>query len=246
MSKKSLLVLAMTLSMVAILAIGGTLAYFTDTTEVKTNVFTTGNVDIELEETFEQNSKLLPGVDVEKVVNVKNVGSENAYVRIHLAVPSMLDSGSEDQPQFAAYNNTLHWNFTKASLADGEWNWHSSDVNGSSSYGPGYPENGGDWFFYQTTVDGILYNVYVATYETALATGETADTDAIYKVFLDTKVTNEQMSEITKALKGNIKILVAAEGAQEAEYETLGAYKAFEDQFGTPTSTKNPFVTPAE
>lgn len=45
MNKKKLLTLAMALSMVAILVVGGTIAYFTDTDEAE-NVFTFGNVDI--------------------------------------------------------------------------------------------------------------------------------------------------------------------------------------------------------
>ena len=49
MNKRKLLTLATTLCMVAILAIGGTLAYFTDTDGAK-NVMTTGNVDIQQKE----------------------------------------------------------------------------------------------------------------------------------------------------------------------------------------------------
>lgn len=49
MNKKKLLVLAMTLSIVAILAIGGTLAYFTAEKE-ETNTITIGNIDINLYE----------------------------------------------------------------------------------------------------------------------------------------------------------------------------------------------------
>ena len=47
MNKRKLLSLALSLSMVAILAVGGTLAYFTDT-DAKVNTFTVGNIDIEL------------------------------------------------------------------------------------------------------------------------------------------------------------------------------------------------------
>ena len=47
MTKKKILVLALTIAMVAILAVGGSLAYLTDT-DAKTNTFTVGNVKIEL------------------------------------------------------------------------------------------------------------------------------------------------------------------------------------------------------
>ena len=47
MTKKKILVLALTIAMVAILAVGGSLAYLTDTKSAK-NTFTVGNVKIEL------------------------------------------------------------------------------------------------------------------------------------------------------------------------------------------------------
>lgn len=47
MTKKKILVLALTIAMVAILAVGGSLAYLTDTDSAK-NTFTVGNVKIEL------------------------------------------------------------------------------------------------------------------------------------------------------------------------------------------------------
>ena len=231
--KKKIVAMCATVA-IAALAVGGTLAYFTDK-DSATNVFTTGNVDIVLNETFDaDDAKLMPGIDIEKKVAVANKGSEKAYVRVHIAFPSMLDSGSEDEPQFAAYNNTLHWNFAKESLEDGEWSWNASKD------GANYPGNGGAWNMYQQEIDGILYNVYVATYETALAAEEGATaTDAIYNVYMDTKVTNDQMTEITNVLGENPKIYVVAEGGQEAGFEN--AYDALNKQFGVPGSY-NPFA----
>jgi predicted ribosomally synthesized peptide with SipW-like signal peptide len=235
--KKKLFTVALAV-IIAVTAIAGTsLAYLQDT-DTEDNVFTVGNVEIDLYETFDEtNAKLLPGVyDAEnkvwnnaitKEVFVKNTGSEKAYVRVHLAVPAILDSGAEDQPQFAAYNNTLHWNFTYASLAEGQWNW------GKSADAANYPENGGAWNEYQTTIDGNTYNVYVATYETALSYNEQTSTDAIYKVFLDAKVTNEDATIILSELE-EIKIYVAAEGAQVEGFEN--AFDALNTAFGVPGS----------
>lgn len=234
--KKKIVALCLVVCLATVAVCSATFAYLTSTDKAE-NVFTTGDVKIDLVETFDpENAKLIPGKDVQKVVNVKNTGTEEAYVRVHIAIPAILDSGNEDDPKFAAYNNTLHWNFDKASLADGQWNWHSTNINGTSSYGPGYPENGGAWNCYQITVGGVEYNVYVATYETKLEaeTGETA-TNAIYKVFLDTKVTNEMLAGLTGengVLKDGIKILVAAEGGQAEGFEN--AYDALNTQFGNP------------
>ena len=63
--------------------------------------------------------------------------------------------------------------------------------------------------------------------------------NAIYKVYLDTKVTNEMMSEIIKELGENPQILVVAEGAQEAGFEGE-PYEALNTQFGVP-GTYNPW-----
>lgn len=225
MNKRKILMLAMSLCMVAILAVGGTLAYFQDT-DSATNVFTVGNVSIRLEEVFDQNSKLFPGVDVEKDVKVTNIGSEDAYVRVHIAIPAILDSGDEDKPEFAAYNNTLHWNFTKDSIAEGQWSWNKT-VDGAN-----YPGNGGAWNEYQTEIHGITYNVYVATYETALTKDQQTKTESLTKVYLDAKVTNEMVSEITKTLGADWKIYVVAEGAQKEGF--TNAYEALNTAFGEP------------
>lgn len=236
--KKKIFSLCLVLALAATAVVGGTLAYFTDTDEAA-NIFTTGNVDITLEEVFkEETAKLMPGIDIPKEITVKNTGSEAAYVRIHLAVPSMLDSGSEDQPQFAAYNNTLHWNFSKDSCQEGQWSQlKNADAVGPNANYPNWPGNGGDYNMYQETVDGVLYNVYVITYETALESGATTATNAIDKVYLDVSVTNEQMTAIQDKLK-TIKVLVVAEGGQEAGFED--AYTALDKQFGKP-GTYNPW-----
>lgn len=51
MKKKSLITMSAALSLVAVVGIGATLAYLSDTTEVVTNTFTVGNVAITLDET---------------------------------------------------------------------------------------------------------------------------------------------------------------------------------------------------
>lgn len=231
--KKKILAMCLCVAMLAIAIVGGTLAYFTDT-DAETNVFTTGNVDIDLIETFDaENAKLMPGIDIKKEVTVQNTGSENAYVRVHIAYPSILDSGSEDKPEFAAYNNTLHWNFTAASVQEGQWSQLTNkDAVGSNANYPNWPGNGGEYNFYRTTMDGIEYNVYVYTYETVLTAGQTTATPAINKVYLDAAVTNEQMTGILTELKNEIKILVFAEGGQAAGF--TDAYTALNTQFGDP------------
>lgn len=86
---KKILLTAVSVVLVAALAIAGTLAFFTDRTAAN-NVFTVGNVDIELNEDFAQGSQLVPGVDVEKNVTVTNTGKNDAWVWVKIEVPAAL------------------------------------------------------------------------------------------------------------------------------------------------------------
>lgn len=233
--KKKIVALCLVVCLATVGVCTATFAYLMDK-DSAVNTFTVGNVDIDLQEKFdEENAKLIPGIDITKEIDVQNTGSEDAYVRVHIAIPAILDSGNEDDPKYAAYNNTLHFNFSKDSYAEGKWSWNA-DVDGAN-----YPGNGGDWNCYQETIGGILYNVYVVTYKTALKTNEIAD-NAIYKVYLDTKVTNEMLAALTGEngeLKNGIQILVVAEGGQTEGFEN--AYDALNTQFGVPGSY-NPFA----
>ena len=83
MNKRKVLTLALTVCIVAILAVGGTLAYFTDTDDA-TNTFTVGNVNITLTEPNweEPADPVYPGQVLDKDPTVTNDGSNPCYVRI--------------------------------------------------------------------------------------------------------------------------------------------------------------------
>lgn len=88
MKKKSILVAAIAVMLVAALVVGGTLAYFTDKTGPKENTFTVGNVAIDLDEpswTADADHTLLPGASYAKdpTITVKE-GSQDAYVFLKL------------------------------------------------------------------------------------------------------------------------------------------------------------------
>lgn len=86
--KKKIVTGGIAVAMAATLIGGMSLAYFTDTDRA-TNTFTTGNVDITLNDVFVQDSKLFPGLDIDKTVDVTvGADSEDAYVRVHIAVPT--------------------------------------------------------------------------------------------------------------------------------------------------------------
>lgn len=259
MNKKKILALVVVLALAVTSLVGGTLAYFMDTDDA-TNTFTIGNVKIDLIENFDDDPELIPGVDITKEVTVKNTGHNDAFVRVHIAIPTAVDDGD---PEFAASKNFLHWNFDWEATAEGEWTWFNTDEPKSIPYPayPGYPATGNtEWNFYPTTIDGVDYNVYVVTYNTALAAGDKTATAAINNVYLDTTVNNEYITDNNGKItdikfydnKGNsitlpavvdengnvsvdgtaLDILVVAEGVQVETFTT--AIEALDTAFGVP------------
>ena len=86
--KKKVITLCLTLSLATIAIVGGTLAYFTDTTGSKENVFTVGNVNIELTEPSWDSTgsvdapEIYPGEALAKDPTVTNVGANPCFVRM--------------------------------------------------------------------------------------------------------------------------------------------------------------------
>lgn len=191
--KKKIISLCLIVALAATAIVGASLAYFTDT-DAKTNVFTTGKVDITLNDEFEQDSKLLPAVvdedsnilnAVDKVVSVtNNTGSEDAYVRVHIAVPSSID-----ELIGLWYDDASGWN----------WN-ENTRVN------------------YTTTIGEIEYNVVCLTYSEKMAANATT-TNVFEWVTMEPYATNEDVATVN----GNFNILVFAEGTQAAGFSNAFA-----------------------
>lgn len=203
--KKKVVALCATVALAAVAFGGATLAYFTDT-DSETNTFAVGNVKIDLIEQercekdgettlvdFEQNKKLYPIVGaaqdekdefglptaenyVDKIVTVKNTGSEAAYVRAYFAIPSALDDGYDT---FNAGLNVLHFNFGNK-MVDGE---------ATTTYGNEWiwKQDNGKWNYFETTIDSIAYNVYFADYATTVAANATTE-QFVQGVYLDKSV----------------------------------------------------------
>ena len=189
--KKKLTAVALVVCMLAIMLVGASLAYFTDTDEA-TNTFTAGGVKIDLIEQqvnedgsaledFKQDQVLMPIVGsaqgekdawgqpvaknyVDKMVTIKNTGKSDAYIRAYFAIPSALDDGYET---FNAGANILHFNFGNLKNNDGtlvstegvQWKW----------------THDGKWNYFETTIDGVAYNVYFADYYQPLAANDTTE-----------------------------------------------------------------------
>lgn len=105
--RKKVALTAAAVAMVGTLAVGGTLAWFTDT-ETATNVVTVGNVDVKIDETGEGevnedgdglNYDVMPGKTYEKNVDITNVGNNPAYMKAIITVssnnPNVLEAVAE-------------------------------------------------------------------------------------------------------------------------------------------------------
>ena len=112
------------------LVAGGTLAYFS-AEETAHNVITTGGVDIELVETmldesgkeipFANQTGVMPGETVSKIVTVENTGESAAYVRVKVAKSFESAGGAselDDSVVGIAYNEA---DWTKD--AEGWWRY---------------------------------------------------------------------------------------------------------------------------
>lgn len=135
--KKKIVTLALVAALVAVAVVGATLAYFTDTTDPKTNTFTVGNVDITLTEPAWTSSGALDAPEVyagevlAKDPTVTNSGKNPCFVRVQvtglktLLVPSPMPEGKT----LADYEIKYRTNGTIGNLGA---NW----------------EDGGDGYFY--------------------------------------------------------------------------------------------------
>lgn len=250
--KKKLVAISLVVAMLAVAVIGGSLAYFTDTDQ-ETNTFTVGGVKIDLIEQevganglqpFTQNQVLMPIVGsaqgekdeygqpvaknyVDKIVTIKNTGKSDAYVRAYFAIPSALDDGFEES--FNASMNILHFNFGNengVTTYNNQWLWGSVAK----------PNHSG-WNYFETTIDGVAYNVYFADYYQVLPAGKTTEqfisgvyldshVDMKDGKYVDTRFPNADLS----ILAGTVKCPVKVVAVQADGFDT--AAKAIDAAFG--------------
>lgn len=118
-AKKKIAVLAL-IAICATIATHSTLAYMSYEDTAK-NVITAGSIKIDLEESsvkdgvsvpFEDVVDVMPGEDVSKVVEVENVGSSSAWIRIKLSKTFTLSEGKDGTPDPTLVEldiDTEHW-----------------------------------------------------------------------------------------------------------------------------------------
>lgn len=251
---KKIVAWALLIALTATAAVGGTLAYLTDR-DSEANVFTIGNVSIDLEEDFEQGAELIPGVNIEKKPVITNTGVNDAWVWLEFAIPSALDNWATDT-QVGSNENVIHWNQLGATtegyvtaervakaITDGhlpEGTTAEGIIADNSTWNLG----GKEAFSRQAEINGVMYNIYVIGYNKALESGETTLPN-IYKVFLDAqvdidpngdwyKVDNGNTTKIDwNTENGNPVIYVSAYAMQVEGFATVDeAIAAYNEQWG--------------
>lgn len=237
--KKKVLTVALVLALIAIM-VSGTLAYFTDNDEV-TNTFTIGSVKIEIYENDEATpeavkplGKLTPVVKenpsedisyIDKVVDVKNIGANDAYIRTHIAVPTVLI----DYLQLDVTTDGWTYNGTLAGSS-------TATVNGVTYTVFTYDHTAAvapDAF-----TNELLQGVYLKS-DVDLA--ENADGNLVFVKKVSGEIThNSGFVAHTKNADGtytsaNVNILVASEAIQTQGFDS-GATNALNSGFGANTN----------
>lgn len=151
MKKKNVLTIALSLCLAAVIAVGATLAYFTDSTDKMSNVVTTGKVDIVLNdksadidgqvkgtETTDSEDKqigisytnIMPGDVISKQVSVEKVGNtQDCYVaiRVDLVDPASGTDFIDDTHKKDIMDDI------KATAAANHWSCYSDGMGDTSA-----------------------------------------------------------------------------------------------------------------
>lgn len=105
------------LILIICLAVGGTVAFLIDITPAITNIFNPANVEIKVDETFENNEK--------SRIQVENTGDTTAYIRVNL-VTYMQD---EDGNPTAEQAPEIEFDLNDAWVKIGDYYYHKAPVD---------------------------------------------------------------------------------------------------------------------
>ena len=220
MKKKSILMAAIAVMLVAVLVVGGTLAYFTDTKSA-TNTFTVGDVKIKLDEsnvnapngdrvTSNEYTGVFPGIQYKKDPVVTNTGKNGAYVRAVVTIENGMNwMGLYNENVWTAPQAEAFKKLICNKMGEG---WSLEDYN------------------YVTNAErGSTDFVAVLKYDGVLAAGK-ATTAMFENIMLPTNAT---ASDITTrvAQNGVFHIDVVAQAIQADGFTSWNdAFKAFDAQ----------------
>lgn len=263
---KKIIAIVLLVVLVAAISIGATLAYLTDR-DSEVNTFTIGDVSIDLEEEFEQDSTLIPGVEIEKKPTITNTGKNDAWVWLTFAVPAALDNYNPGTDA-GSNMNVIHWNpkgattegfvtdaRVEAAIAEGfleDATLTADYINENKMHWNVFNSLGENQNVYQQEIDGVLYNVYALLYNKALTPGEETLPN-IEKVYLDSQIDIDPNGDWYRVVNGEAakldwntnedgapKIYVSAYAIQTDGFETVReAYEAYTKQWTTIDGVNN-------
>ena len=145
--------------------------------------------------------KLLPGEYYHKMPYVKNIGTEDAYIRIRVMIPADLDT---------AYLNSSM--YTTTALNNKEFTM-------------AYDDSG------TVERDGVKYNVYTFTRIDPLTAGKLTYWNVWGTIHMDTTVDSKGIDYINEHYNGTFPVLVEADGIQSAGFaDAAAAWAAFDKQ----------------
>ncbi len=218
--KKKIFTVCLAICLIAILTIGGTLAWFTDT-ETKSNIMTVGKIDIDLEERMMTEDGFVPFEDCaipvfpmnnedgiasyNKVVDVYNDGPNDAYIRTIVAIESFSVGGYEDQEGFMpifhhSYANQVVESEHIQKIAIGDKNY--------------------------------IVLVFDQADKTPVAQGERIQ--SLQSLWLDASVTQEMVAP----LEGDLEVLVLAQGIQTVGFDSYDEAMATFGEINSENLTK--------
>ncbi len=169
MNMKKILAFALSLVLVAGLAVGGTIAWITDTSETLTNTFTIGDINISLAETTGETYKMIPGNEITKDPEVTvEKGSEASWLFVKLVKSDNFDD-------FLTYEVAEGW--TALNEVDGVY-WREVDDLTEATADVVYPVLKGDQVKVIDTVDkDDLTSLTTETYPTLTITAYAVQKD---------------------------------------------------------------------
>ncbi|MBQ3156472.1 MAG: hypothetical protein IJB81_06040 [Clostridia bacterium] len=261
-NRKLLLIVSLILAMT--MAMGGTLAYLTDTDEA-VNVMTLGNVDIEQIELQRKE-----GIAYNATLKEGDLEPFEQGQALYPAFP--VNNAGTDYS--AEMNDLLYWGpyVHTGTAANGLWNENKligaldkfvfvENTGSSDAYyrtiiafecpeGMEYSEgadkefmmnvNGSNLFTWDNIgyveVDDVRYLVMVATYQDVLMPGEISH-PSLLQVVMTHNATNEDM----KKLGETYEILAFSQAVQTKNMETIGANAALNAAFGEVTDKNHPW-----
>lgn len=253
MKKKTILVAAIAVMLVAALVVGGTLAYFTDKDNA-TNTFTVGNVDIELlESSLHRENAGYVGTPGEKL-NPDNAELRSEVLKLGSNNTSPYKAGDTFYTDEQIKANAREYKCDNVMLNPGE-SYHKmpyvvntgkndayirirvmipadldTAILNSSMYTTTALNNKEFTMAYDSTGtverDGVMYNVYTFTRIDPLAAGEMTYWNVWGTIHMDTTATNEQIAQLLP--NGTFNVLVEADAIQADGFaNATDAFAAF-------------------